>query len=125
MDCYLTALLQASRTELPVICVTSILRSCLGSRHFACPASSLKLTNSRVFRAGSSLVRAFFEPGSYHFPVWFVPLSSLFCAIFEPAFYPFRACFVPFSSIVRASLLGIRLISFAEGSEGGTTRRRK
>ena len=109
--------LKALRTELPVICVTSILRSCLCSSHFACPASSIKLTNWRIFRAGfehgscffrasfvpfSSLVRAIFEPGSCLVRAWFVPFSSLVRSIFEPGSFHFRAWFVPFSCLVRA-----------------------
>ena len=88
-------LVMALRTELPVICVTSILRSCLSSSHFACPASSLKLTNWRICRAG-------FESGSCFFRAWFVPFSSLVCAIFDPGSCLARAWFVPFSSLVRS-----------------------
>ena len=118
-------------TELPVICVTSpIIRSCLGSSRFACPASSLKPSTRRIFRAGfgpgscflrawfapfSSLVCAIFEPGSYYSRAWFVPFSSLDRAIFEPALYLFRACFVSFSSIGHARLRCGLLISFAAG----------
>ena len=127
--------LTALRTELPVICATSIYRSCLGSSHFACPASSLKLTNWKIFRAGfepgscffhawfvpfSSLVFAIFEPSFCHLRAWFVPLSSPVCAIFEPASCHFRACFVPYPSIVHASIRCSRLISFTEGSEEET-----
>ena len=107
----------ALRTELPVICVTSILRSCLSSSHFACLASSIKLTNWRIFRAFSvpvschlralfvpfsNLVRAWFEPGLCHFRAWLVPISSLVRSIFEPGSCHFRPCFLPFSSPLRA-----------------------
>ena len=114
----------ALRMELPVICVTSVLRLCLSSSHFACPTSSLKLINWRIFHAGfepgscffrawfihfralfvpfSSLVRASFEPGLCHFRAWFVPFSSLVCTIFEPGSCHFSPCFLPFSSPLRA-----------------------
>ena len=50
----------------------------------------------------SSLVRAFFVPGSCHFRALFVTFSSLVCHIFEPGLCLVRALFVPFSSLVRS-----------------------
>ena len=99
--------------ELPVICLTSVFRSCLSLSHFACPALNLKLRNLRIFRAGlvpglcffrawlvpfSSLVCAIFEPGSCLFRTWFVPISSLVRSIFEPGSFHFRAWLVSFST---------------------------
>ena len=67
-----------------------------------------------LFVPFSSLVRASFELGLCHFRGWFVPFSSPLCTIFEPAFYPFRARFVPFSSIVHVSLRYSRIVSFVK-----------
>ena len=85
---------------------------------FFVPGSSIFEPCLCHFRASfvphSSLVCAIYKPGLFHFRAWFVPFSNLVHAIFHPAFYPFRARFVPFSSIAHASLQCSHLISFAK-----------